>query len=385
MRSSKMFRGQTGMQMANWLSSTIPTAAIELNIRLVTLYIKAKAGSATFVFLHKATGSPLSITRHCWMTAGFISLIDLSGHVNALTPEWESADGLAWSADGKEVWFTAAEKGLNRDLYGGKYVWTNSENPRSAGGHDFGGHCAGRPSTCKPGCRTCCHGHCTAGTARPWIFPGTIGILLRTFRAMASQSSSKIPVKQPGPHYSLAIRKIDGTPPVQLGEGSAGSLSPDGKWAISILTGSNPTSDAGSHWPRPTSHDCHTGARCSERQCSFPGRWETHRPQRQRARPQGAHLSCGFRGRKASPDHAGRNYQRVNFTRRSIHSSSRRCRASSLSYERRPATPHPRASSTDRHPFPSRARFYSGPLVRGQLFSVWVSSREFQRRYTRST
>src|ERR1700675_1660056 len=41
-----------------------------------------------------------------------------------------------------------------------------------------------------------------------------------------------------GSHYSVAIRKIDGTPPVQLGEGSAGGLSPDGKWAISILTGS---------------------------------------------------------------------------------------------------------------------------------------------------
>jgi hypothetical protein len=44
-----------------------------------------------------------------------------------------------------------------------------------------------------------------------------------------------------GANYSLAIRKIDGsnkTPPVQLGEGSAGGLSPDGKWAISILPGS---------------------------------------------------------------------------------------------------------------------------------------------------
>src|SRR5258706_12550963 len=40
------------------------------------------------------------------------------------------------------------------------------------------------------------------------------------------------------PDYSVAIRKIDGTPPIQLGEGSAGGLSPDGKWAIAILTGS---------------------------------------------------------------------------------------------------------------------------------------------------
>jgi hypothetical protein len=40
-----------------------------------------------------------------------------------------------------------------------------------------------------------------------------------------------------GNQYSIAIRRIDGTPPVQLGTGSAGGLSPDGKWAISILPG----------------------------------------------------------------------------------------------------------------------------------------------------
>jgi eukaryotic-like serine/threonine-protein kinase len=41
-----------------------------------------------------------------------------------------------------------------------------------------------------------------------------------------------------GPYYSLGIRNLDGTPPISLGEGSGGGLSPDGKWAISVLTGS---------------------------------------------------------------------------------------------------------------------------------------------------
>jgi len=35
----------------------------------------------------------------------------------------------------------------------------------------------------------------------------------------------------------VAIRKLDGTPPVSLGQGTAGGLSPDGRWAISILPG----------------------------------------------------------------------------------------------------------------------------------------------------
>ena len=40
-----------------------------------------------------------------------------------------------------------------------------------------------------------------------------------------------------GPGYAVASRKVDGTLPMRLGEGGAGGLSPDGKWAISVSTG----------------------------------------------------------------------------------------------------------------------------------------------------
>jgi hypothetical protein len=40
-----------------------------------------------------------------------------------------------------------------------------------------------------------------------------------------------------GPPMAVALRKLDGTLPIRLGEGSAGGLSPDGKWAISISSG----------------------------------------------------------------------------------------------------------------------------------------------------
>jgi hypothetical protein len=40
-----------------------------------------------------------------------------------------------------------------------------------------------------------------------------------------------------GPGYAVAVRKVDGTLPVRLGDGSAGGLSPDGKWALSISIG----------------------------------------------------------------------------------------------------------------------------------------------------
>jgi Tol biopolymer transport system component len=37
-----------------------------------------------------------------------------------------------------------------------------------------------------------------------------------------------------GQGYAVAARKLDGSPPIHLGEGSAGDLSPDGKWALAV-------------------------------------------------------------------------------------------------------------------------------------------------------
>src|SRR5258708_1585362 len=51
-----------------------------------------------------------------WDDRGSVALVDLSGRLRVLSPEWISEAGLGWSPDGKEVWFTGVEKGLNRDL-----------------------------------------------------------------------------------------------------------------------------------------------------------------------------------------------------------------------------------------------------------------------------
>ena len=68
--------------------------------------------------------SPKSTKSHSWiiplfgMIAGpFVSLI-CGGHLTVISPEWTSEEGLAWSPDGKEVWFTASRKGTDRRLTG---------------------------------------------------------------------------------------------------------------------------------------------------------------------------------------------------------------------------------------------------------------------------
>lgn len=51
-----------------------------------------------------------------WDDRGSVFVIDLNGHLRQLTPDWGSEDGLAWRADGKEIWFTGVSSGIRRDL-----------------------------------------------------------------------------------------------------------------------------------------------------------------------------------------------------------------------------------------------------------------------------
>jgi Tol biopolymer transport system component len=173
-----------------------------------------------------------------WDDRGSVSVTDLAGKVRALSSGWESEDGLAWSSDGKEIWFTAIEKGYDRDL--------------------MAVNMAGRvrPLLVFPGALRL---HDVASDGRTLVSLDTERVALaygsRGSKAVTDLSWHNWNIAKDissdgewvlfedaseagGSHYSVAIRKIDGTPPVRLGDGSAGGLSPDGKWAISILLGS---------------------------------------------------------------------------------------------------------------------------------------------------
>jgi Tol biopolymer transport system component len=168
---------------------------------------------------------------------GSVCLIDLSGHPKALTAEWESEDGLAWSPDGKEVWFTGIEKGINRDLLAVNMsgrIRKMLDLPAGLTLEDVAPD--GRVLVSQVDERIA-----MATTARDGK---TVDLSWHDWNIAKDISGDGQSVlfedasEAAGAHYSVAIRQIDGKPPVQLGEGSAGGLSPDGKWAISILTGS---------------------------------------------------------------------------------------------------------------------------------------------------
>jgi len=168
---------------------------------------------------------------------GSVRLIDLTGHVSVLSPEWESEDGLAWTPDGKEIWFTAVEKGNNRKLLSATMagrIRKILELPEGMTLEDLAPD--GRALVSLDVQRLA-----MATTARDgktvdlsWHDWDIAKDISPDGQSVLFEDSSEAA----GTRYSVAIRKIDGTPPVRLGEGSAGKLSPDGKWAISILPGS---------------------------------------------------------------------------------------------------------------------------------------------------
>jgi eukaryotic-like serine/threonine-protein kinase len=166
---------------------------------------------------------------------GSVAIVDLNGNERTLSGFWESLRGLAWSPHGDEVWFAAASSGGARALHavtlngserrvltvaGGLSLRDISRDGRvliSRDDEQLGIVFAG-PGESEP-------------RELPWedmsmvmdISPDGKRIL---FGAEGENS---------GFSYQVGLRPTDGSAPVILGAGGAQSLSPDGKWALSIM------------------------------------------------------------------------------------------------------------------------------------------------------
>ena len=174
-----------------------------------------------------------------WDDRGVVSVVDLSGHVKTLSREWEAESGLAWRSD-KEIWFTAAEKGSDQNLMAADLagnVRVILDLPTAIRLQDIASD--GRVLVSLDSKRLQMAFGTLSGDKdvdlswHDWdnirdISPDGKFVLFEDASAAA------------GSGYVVAIRNVDGSLPSQLGEGSSGGLSPDGKWAAAIST-SNPT------------------------------------------------------------------------------------------------------------------------------------------------
>jgi Tol biopolymer transport system component len=65
------------------------------------------------------TGDAVAFLEHpmAMDDGGNVVWVDSSGKPHRVSLGWASEEGLAWSADGREIWFTASRTGVNRALY----------------------------------------------------------------------------------------------------------------------------------------------------------------------------------------------------------------------------------------------------------------------------
>ncbi|HTO89425.1 MAG TPA: protein kinase [Thermoanaerobaculia bacterium] len=172
--------------------------------------------------------------------AGTVAVLDLSGKKTTLTGKWASEHGLAWSPSGDEIWFTATEAGANRSLYAVTLAGKLRVVTRVPGGlklHDISR--TGKVLLTRESPRVGILGMLQGDTRER-----DMSFLDYSFAADVSPDARTLLFDEEGEaggaNYTVYLRKADGSPPVRLGEGNALALSPDAKWALSIL----PTPDS---------------------------------------------------------------------------------------------------------------------------------------------
>jgi hypothetical protein len=164
--------------------------------------------------------------------AGEIAIVDKQGSEKKLTGLFVSAQGLAWSPTGNEVWFTATRSGSSRSLravtLSGKerliYLGTGTLTL-----HDI--FKDGRVLFSRDDLRAGMIGRTPGETNErdlswhDWTVP-------RDLSDDGKLVSFDETGEAGGETGEIFVRATDGSPAVRLSDGAAGTLSPDGKWVL---------------------------------------------------------------------------------------------------------------------------------------------------------
>ena len=172
--------------------------------------------------------------------SGSLAVIDLAGKKKTLSGEWFTIQGVAWSPDGKEIWFTASKSGVDRTLYATTLAGKERMVLRLPGAvMIFDIFKDGRVLLMRASWRRELIGM-TPGDAKQhdlsWLdysYPADLSSDGKTLLFDEEGGGGSLDYsKSGGLSYAVYIRKTDGSPAVLLGEGGAVALSPDGKSVI---------------------------------------------------------------------------------------------------------------------------------------------------------
>ena len=165
--------------------------------------------------------------------AGSVAVVDPTGRKRTLSSGKTSVQGLAWSPDGKEVWYTAAQVGTYRGLFAATLDGQERLIARVPGVltlHDIGRD--GRLLVARETWRREVMTLSADGkedrnlTWLDWSFPTDLSADGKTLLFEEQGEGG-------GAAYSIYVRSTDGGAAVRLGEGRGFALSADQKWVIS--------------------------------------------------------------------------------------------------------------------------------------------------------
>jgi eukaryotic-like serine/threonine-protein kinase len=184
-------------------------------------------------------GSQIAFMDHpaLYDDRGSVAVIDLAGHRKTLSSGWEAEDGLAWNPNGDEIWFTAVEKGADRSLWSVDLKGKQRKVLAVPGAFTLQDIAAdGRVLLSLDNSRVVMEWTSKSSTDSrdlSWYDWSIAKDISNDGQWVLFEESSE----PAGSNYAVAYRKIDGSLPIRLGDGTVGGLSPDGKWAVAVFTG----------------------------------------------------------------------------------------------------------------------------------------------------
>jgi WD40 repeat protein len=163
---------------------------------------------------------------------GTVAIIDLAGHKKTLTQSFDSAQGLAWSPTGNEIWFTATPAGGARALRGVSLSGQERLIVRIPGILNlFDISRTGRVLLAKDDWRVGIIALAPGATKEEdlsWMDFSAIRDLSSDGKLLLFDESGEAG----GLKGAVYLRKMDGSAPVRLADGNSNSLSADSKWVL---------------------------------------------------------------------------------------------------------------------------------------------------------
>ncbi len=166
---------------------------------------------------------------------GSVAVVDRSGRKRTVSAAFASSEGLVWRPDGREIWFTAAEVGVNHSLHavglsGNHRLLASVTGSLTVRDVAPDGRVLMSQDNHRRGLLALVPGE-EKERDLSWLDYSIARGVSPDGKLILFHESGE----GGGRGYSVYVRKTDGSPAVRLGDGNAHALSPDGKWALAIL------------------------------------------------------------------------------------------------------------------------------------------------------